>query len=190
MNDNNTISFNAELIKRLNGAAADVSVAVAEAAMTAVCQDKRVTVRAFAGALREVAPMLGTSNAVFGAALKSAKEKDATLDRVCQAMADAADKKRADDRKRAADRAAAKPGKDLEKANAKQMECKLALRSPLQKAIDDLTAADLAVKAAAEAWRSARAARRAARDAYKAAVQAVKDESNEPKTEKTEKTAA
>ena len=174
----NEIKFEKELVNRLNGAMATASAAVAEAALSAVAQDKRVTVRAFVAALRDAAPMLGTSNTVLAAAVKAAKADKASLDAVCQSMADAADKKRKDDRKRAADKAAAAPQKALEKAQAEVNECLLALRTPLQKAIDELGKADAAVKAAAEAWRSARAARRAAKAAYDAAVQAVEDESN------------
>ena len=173
-----TIKFEAELIKRLNGAMATANAALAEAALAAVGQDKRVTVRAFATAIRDAAPCLTTNNAVFAAAIKAAKEDGASLNDVTQAMADAADKKRRDDRKRAADRAAAAPGKALEKAKGKVQECIMAMRTPLQKAIDELTAADVAVKTAAEAWRAARAVRRDARAAYRAAVQAVEDESN------------
>lgn len=187
-----TIKFEAELVKRLNVAMADASVAVAEAAMSAVCQDKKVTVRVFAQALRTVAPMLGTSNTVLAAAVKAAKVDKASLDDVTAAMAAAADKKRRDDAKRAADKRDAAPGKALQKAQAEFDACKLAMRTPLQKAIDDLAAADVAVMEASQVLRETRAARRAARAAYNAAVQAVKDESNntEPKTEKTEKTAA
>ena len=179
-----TINFQPELVKRLNGAMATASAAVAEAALSAVAQDSKVTVRVFATALRDAAPMLGTSNVVLAAAVKTAKEKGATLDKVCQAMADAADKKRRDDAKRAADKRDAAPGKALQKALAEVEECKLALRSPLEKAIDDLAAADVAVMEASQVLRETRAARRAARAAYNAAVQAVKDESNntEPKT--------
>ena len=179
-----TIKFEAELVKRLNVAMADASVAVAEAALSAIAQDKRITVRVFSDALRSVAPMLGTSTQVLAAAVKAAKVDKASLDDVCAAMAAAAQKKRRDDARRAKEKRDAQPGKDLAKAQAEVQACLLAMRTPLQKAIDDLTAADLAVKAAAEAWRSARAARRAAKAAYDAAVQAVKDESNntEPKT--------
>ena len=168
----NSIKFEKELVNRLNGAMATASAAVAEAAMSAVAQDKRVTVRTFANALRDAAPMLGTAQAVLAAAVKAAKVDKATLDEVAAAMADAAAKKREDDRKRAADKAAAKPGKDLEKAQAEVNECKLALRTPLEKAQDELAEAEAAVKAAAAVLHKARAARRKARAALTELVKA------------------
>lgn len=151
MNDTNTISFQPELIKRLNNTAADLSLAVAEAACAAVAQDKKVTVRTFATALRDAAPMLGTNNAVLAAAVKAAKVDKATLEEVTQAMADAADKKRRDDAKRAADKRAAAPGKALQKAQAEVEACKLAMRTPLEIARDNVAAAEAAVRAAAAA---------------------------------------
>ena len=163
MNEIN-IQFTAELKERLNGAFATANGAVAEAALAAAAQDTKLTVRSFSAALREAAPMLGTSNVVLAAAVKAAKAGKSLL-AVSNDMADAADKKRRDDAKRAAEKAAAKPARDLEKANAKLDECKLALRTPLQKAFDDLRAADAAVIAASAALREARAARRAARAA-------------------------
>ena len=162
MNNENTISFNAELIKRLNNAMADASVAVGEAALSAVAQDSKVTVRAFSSALRDAAPMLGTSTKVLSAAIKAAKEKNAELNDVTAAMAAAADKKRRDDARRASEKRDAAPGKALEKALSEVEECKKAMRSPLEKATDELAAADAAVKSAATALRDARAARRKA----------------------------
>ena len=164
-----TINFQPELVKRLNGAMATASAAVAEAALSAVAQDKRVTVRTFATALRDAAPMLGTNNAVLTAAIKAAKVDKATLNDVAEAMAAALTKKRDDDRKRAADRAAAAPGKALQKAQAEVEECLLAMRSEIEVAQDALTAADAAVKAASAALREARAARRAAQAELEAA---------------------
>ena len=178
--NNTTISFEPTLVKRLNNAMADASVAVAEAAMAAVAQDKRVTLRAFATALRDAAPMLGTNNAVLAAAVKAAKVDKAKLEQVTQAMADAAAKKRADDRRRAAERAAAAPGKALAKAEAQVQECKLALRTPLQKAQDELAAADAAVRAAAAVLREARAERRKARVALAEAVVAEAEPAETP----------
>ena len=186
---NNEIKFAPSLVKRLNNAAADLSVAVAEAALAAAAQDKRVTVRTFATALRDAAPALGKSNAELAAAVKAAKADGATLEKVATAMAEAIERKRADDRRRAADKAAKAPAKALQKAQAKVVECQLAMRTPLQKAIDELTAADVAVKTAAEAWRTARAVRRDARAAYRAAVQAVEDESNKAAERSTPTTA-
>ena len=183
-NDNNTIKFQPELIKRLNVATATAHEAVAEAALAAFAQDSKLTVRSFVSALRDAAPALTAPNAVFTAAVKSAKN-GATLVQVAEAMAAALTKKRRDDRKRAADKAAAAPGKALQKAQAEVQECLLAMRSPLEKAIDELGKADVAVKAAAEAGRTARAVRRAARAAYRAAVKAVEDESNGVKTAET-----
>lgn len=162
-NDTNTISFQPELVARLNGAIADAHAAVAEAAMSAVAQDLEVTVRAFATALRNAAPALGTNNAVLAAAVKAAKVNGATAVDVAEAMAEAIAKKREDDRIRAAKKASAKPAKALEKAQAKVNECILAMRTPLQVARDNLREADAAVKAAAEALRAARAKRREAR---------------------------
>ena len=161
----NEIKFNAELVKRLVVATTATSVAVGEAALQAVAQDKKVSVRAFATALRECAPMLGTSTQVFSAAVTAAKEKGANLDKVCQAMAIAADKKRRDDARRAAEKRDAAPQKALEKALLEVQECQLALRSPLERAQDELAAADAAVKAAAAALKEARDARRKARAA-------------------------
>ena len=165
MNNDTTIWFEPTLVKRLNVATAAASEAVAEAAMSAVAQDSRITVRAFASALRECAPALGTNTTVFAAAIKAAKEKDATLDKVCAAMADAFLKKRADDRKRAADKRDAAPAKALKKAQAKLNECILAMRSPLQVAIDEVAQAEARVKEVCAALREARAARRKARAA-------------------------
>ena len=181
MSNDTTITFEPTLVKRLNNAMADASVAVAEAAMSAVAQDKRVTVRRFASALRSVAPMLGTSNCVLAAAVKAAKVDGVTLDTVCAAMADAADKKRRDDAKRAADKRAAAPQKALEKAQAKVEECILAMRTPLQVAQDELAHAEERVKQASKLLREARTARRSAR----AKLATIEGE----KTEKTEKAA-
>ena len=171
---NNEITFTAELIKKLRIATTSAGVAVGEAALQAVAQDKRVTVRTFASALRTHAPMLGTANSVFGAALKSAKTDGATLDAVCEAMADAVAKKREDDRKRAAKKAAEAPKKALEKAQAKVEECKLALRTPLQVAQDELDAAAAAVEAAENALHEARAKQREAKAALDALIEAEK----------------
>ena len=157
------IQFSEELTRRLNAALACASADVAEAALAAVAQDKKVTVRAFASALRDAAPCLGTSTCVLAAAVKAAKEKDATLDDVAQAMAQAFLKKRADDRKRAADKRDEAPGKALQKAQAKVNECKLAMRSPLQVAIDEVTAAEARVREAARVLREERAKLRKAR---------------------------
>ena len=159
----NTIVFNAQLIKRLNVATAATSEAVAEAAMSAVAQDKKVTVRDFANALRNAAPMLGTANTVLTAAVKAAKVDNTTLDKVCEAMAEAADKKRRDDAKRAADKRDAAPGKALQKALAEVEECKRAMRTPLEVARDNLAQAEARVREAARMLREERAKLRAAR---------------------------
>ena len=158
-----TINFQPELVKRLNGAMATASAAVAEAALSAVAQDKRVTVRTFATALRDAAPMLGTNNAVLTAAIKAAKVDKATLNDVAEAMAAALTKKRDDDRKRAADRAAAAPGKALQKALAEVEECKRAMRTPLEVARDNLAQAEARVKEVCAVLREERAKLRAAR---------------------------
>lgn len=167
----NEIKFESSLVKRLNVAMADASVAVGEAAMSAVAQDRKVTVRTFVNALRTAAPMLGTANAVFAAAVKAAKVDNATLNDVCAAMADAADKKRKDDAKRASDKRDAAPAKALQKAQEEVQTCLKAMRTPLQVATDNLTAAEAAVKAAAEVLRAARAARRQARAALEQAAE-------------------
>ena len=158
-----TIKFQPELVKRLNVAMADASVAVAEAAMSAVAQDKKVTVRVFAQALRTVAPMLGTATAVLSAAVKAAKMDNTTLDNVCQAMADAADKKRRDDARRAKEKRDEAPGKALQKALAEVEECKRAMRTPLEVARDNLATAEARVREAARMLREERAKLRAAR---------------------------
>ena len=178
-----TIKFKAELVKRLNGAMATANVAVAEAALAAVAQDKKITVRAFSAALRDAAPMLGTSTCVLAAAVKAAKLDNTTLDNVTAAMAAAADKKRRDDAKRAADRRDAAPGKALQKAQAEVAECLKAMRTPKQKAIDDLTEAEQAFVFASKALREARAARRSARVTL---LLILEEEKKEPKTETTE----
>ena len=169
---NQTITFSSELTERLNGAFATANAAVAEAAIAAYAQDTKVTVRSFAAALRAAAPMLGTANAVLAAAVKAAKAGKSLL-AVSNDMADAADKKRRDDAKRAAEKAAAAPGKALARAEAKVNECQLALRTPLERALDDLAEASEAVKSAAAALREARAARRAARAALVKLVKAA-----------------
>lgn len=179
MNKQLTINFEPSLIKRLNNAMADASVAVAEAALSAVAQDSRLTVRAFASALRDAAPMLGTSTCVLTAAVKAAKEKGAELDKVTAAMADAADKKRRDDAKRAADKRDAAPGKALEKALAEVMECRKAMRTPLQVAQDELNAADAAVKTASAVLHEARAKRREARAKLAKVVETEQTEQTE-----------
>lgn len=163
MNNENAITFNPQLIKRLVVATTATSVAVAEAALAAVAQDSKVTVRAFTSALRSVAPMLGTATAVFSAAIKAAKVDKATLEDVSAAMADAAAKKRADDARRAAEKRAAAPGKALEKARAEVAECLLAMRSPLEVARDNLAQAEARVKEASAVLREARATLRKAR---------------------------
>ena len=147
----NAIKFDKELVTRLNSAMATASVAVAEAAMSAVAQDRKVTVRTFASALREVAPMLGTNNAVLSAAVKAAKEKGAVYDDVARAMALAALKKRDDDRKRAADKRAAAPQKALERAEAQVEECRKAMRTPVEVARDNYETAKMAVTQAEQA---------------------------------------
>ena len=162
MNNENTISFNAELIKRLNNAMADASVAVGEAALSAVAQDSKVTVRVFATALRNAAPMLGTSTQVLSAAIKAAKIDRATLEDVTTAMASAADKKRRDDARRASEKRDAAPQKALQKAQEEVQSCLLAMRSPLEVAKDNLAAADAAVEAASAALKEARAKQREA----------------------------
>ena len=182
-NENVTLKFEKNLVKKLNVSTATASEAVAEAAMSAVAQDSRVTVRTFSDALRSVAPMLGTSTQVLSAAIKAAKEKDATLDAVCQSMADAAAKKRADDARRAADRRNAQPAKDLAKAQSKVNECLLALRSPLQKAIDDVTASEERVKAASKLLREARADLRKARAKVEAMTRPAEPTDTKPTTE-------
>ena len=156
MNNTNALKFDTELIKRLNAATATANGALAEAALAAVAQDKKISVRAFASAIRDAAPCLTAPNAVFTAAVKAAKEKGATANAVAEAMACALAKKRADDRKRAADKAAAKPGKALERAEAKVEECLLAMRSPLEKAVAEYTAAEQAVADAEQALTAAR----------------------------------
>lgn len=164
MNDNtNMIKFDAKLVERLNGALATSNVVIAEAALSAVAQDKRITVRGFTAALKEVAPTLTTNTTVFAAAIKAAKEKDTTLDDVAQAMAQAFLKKRADDRKRAADRRAAAPGKALEKAQAEVEECRLALRTPLEVAQAEVAQAEARVKEVCAVLREERTKLRKAR---------------------------
>ncbi len=163
MNNTNEITFTAELVEKLRLATTTASVAVGEAALQAVAQNRKVTVRVFANTLRTYAPMLGTSNTVFTAAIKAAKEKNTTLEAVCQAMADAADKKRRDDARRAAKKRDAAPGKALEKAQKKVEECLKALRTPLQVAIDEVAETEKRVKEISAVLRAARAARRAAR---------------------------
>ena len=163
MNDTNTISFQPELVARLNGAIADANVAIAEAAMSAVAQDLKVTVREFATALRKAAPALGTNNAVLSAAVKAAKEKGASLEDVTTAMAAAVEAKRKDDRIRAAKKASAKPAEDLKKAQAKVNECLLAMRTPLQVARDNVTDAEERVRQASKLLREERANLRKAR---------------------------
>ena len=162
-NDSNMIKFNPELIKRLNGALTTSNVAIAEAALAAVAQDKRITVRGFTAALKEVAPALTTNTTVFAAAIKAAKEDKATLNDVAEAMAQAFLKKRADDRKRAAEKAAAAPGKALQKAMMEVEECKLALRTPLEVARDNLATAEARVKEVCAVLREERAKLRKAR---------------------------
>ena len=162
MKEQITIKFEPCLVKRLNVAVADASLAVAEAALSAYAQDSKFTVRTFSTALRACAPLLGTSTQVLSAAVKAAKEKNASLEDVTSAMAAAADKKRRDDARRAAEKREAAPGKALEKAQAEVAECILAMRSPLQKAQDNLREAEEAVEAAAEALRVARAKQREA----------------------------
>ena len=179
MSDTNMIRFEKELVERLNSAMATASVAVAEAAMSAVAQNRKVTVRVFASALREVAPMLGTSNAVLSAAIKAAKEKGAVYDDVARAMALAALKKRDDDRKRAADKAATKPGKDLERAQAEVDACKLAMRSPLEVARDNVSQIEERIRELSGILRALRGVRREARAKLAELLKA---------TEKTEKT--
>lgn len=181
MKERVTIRFEKYLIQKLNVSTATACEAVAEAALAAVAQDERVTVRAFSDALRECAPMLGTSTQVIAAAVKAAKEKGASLEDVTAAMADAADKKRRDDRKRLADRAAAKPAEDLKKAIAKVEECRMAMRTPLQVAQAELAHAEERVKQAYKLLREARADLRKAR----AKVEAM----TEPTTEKAEQAA-
>lgn len=165
MNDNNanTIKFEKELVTRLNAATATANAAVAEAALAAVAQDRKVSVRAFAGALRAVAPALGTNNAVLAAAVKAAKVDKATAVDVAEAMASALEKKRKDDRKRAADKAAAKPGKDLERAQADVDKCKLAMRTPLEVARDEVTLIEERIREMSSILRALRAERREAR---------------------------
>ena len=179
MNNTNEITFTAELIKRLVVATTTASVAVGEAALSAIAQDKRVTVRTFASALRGVAPMLGTSNGVLAAAIKAAKIDRATLEDVTAAMARAADKKRADDARRAAEKREAAPGKALQKALSEVEECKKAMRSPLEKAKDELTAATAAVEAAAQVLKEARAAQREAKDNLDALLKGEQGEGEE-----------
>ena len=159
----NEIKFEKELVNRLNGAMATAHAAVAEAALAATAQDSKLTVRAFVAALRDAAPALTAPNAVFAAAVKAAKLDGASLNDVAQAMADALAKKREDDRKRAADKAAAAPGKALQKAQAEVNECLLAMRTPLEVARDNLAQAEARVKEASAVLREARAVRRAAR---------------------------
>lgn len=175
-NDTNTITFNPSLIKRLNNAFADAAAAVAEAALAAVAQDKRITVRAFASALRAVAPALGTNNAVLSAAVKAAKIDKATAVTVAEAMADALDKKRRDDAKRAADKREAAPQKALEKALNEVEECKLALRTPLEKAWDNYDTAKMAVSQAEQVLADAV---NALAEAEKALAELVKPEQTE-----------
>ena len=171
----NTIKFEPDLVKRLNTATATANAAVAEAAMSAIAQDKKLTVRAFASAIRAVAPALGTANALFTAAIKAAKVEGATLVQVAEAMAEALTKKRSDDARRAAEKRAAAPAKALQKAQAELDACKLAMRTPLEKAQDRFIAATAAVRAAAAALREARAERRAAlAEAEKALAEAEK----------------
>ncbi|MCK9328068.1 MAG: hypothetical protein M0P69_21410 [Bacteroidales bacterium] len=159
----NEIKFEAGLVKRLNETLADAGVAVAEAALSAVGQNSKVTVRVFATALRTVAPMLGTSNCVLAAAIKAAKEKNAELNDVTAAMAAAADKKRRDDARRAADKRDAQPAKALQKALAEVEECRLAMRTPLEVAQAEVAQAEARVKEVCAVLREERAKLRKAR---------------------------
>lgn len=172
MSNTNTISFTEELVKRLNAASATANAALAEAALAAVAQDRKLTVRTFATAIRDAAPCLTAPNAVFTAAVKAAKVDGATLDKVCEAMASALAEKRADDARRAAEKRDAAPAKALQKALAEVEECKLAMRTPLEVARDNLAQAEAAVKAAAAALDAARAKQREAKAAL-AAIEAA-----------------
>jgi len=160
---NNTIHFTAELVERLNGGLAAAHAAVAEAACAAAAQDPKVTVRAFADALRAAAPMLGTAQAVLAAAIKAAKAGKNVF-AVAEAMADAAAEKARKARAARERAAAAAPVKALERAEAEAKAaearveaCRLALRTPLEKATDRVAAAKIAFEAAQSAFVAARA---------------------------------
>ena len=156
------IHFTEDLTRRLNAALACANADVAEAALSAVAQDSKVTLRSFATALRSAAPMLGTSNTVLAAAVKAAKENK-SLVQVADAMADAADKKRRDDAKRAADKRDAAPQKALARAEKQVLECQLALRTPMQVAQAEVAQAEARVKEVCAVLRETRAKLRKAR---------------------------